>query len=169
MSEKEIKNEMEVICPGIDPEQPFVLEIWGTMASIKLEVPPIKAPSEKGQESGSEVKPPEANETISETVPKPVEEQVKCDAGCIFEGKCVLQGTRLELDGSQVYCSYTGEFLLQKEVGASCNNDYECETNSCISGKCQDISKELSKTRERLNVIETLLQRLFGLFKIFGF
>jgi len=53
------------------------------------------------------------------------------------------------------YCADSREFLMQSKSDASCENNFECKSNVCISGKCLDQSF--------LDRIIAFFKRLFGI------
>lgn len=91
-----------------------------------------------------------------------VETSQTCMTGCLSDGKCLPFGTRLVEDSSPVFCSIDQDFELQKDEGESCQNNYECSSNSCHSGVCVDIQKEIAETRGILEKILSWLSRFFG-------
>jgi len=68
-----------------------------------------------------------------------------CD-GCLYGGNCIPYGIRLE----GKYCSITKELISQKVSDISCENNYECQSNICISNQCVD---------------DTLLNKILNWFK----
>jgi hypothetical protein len=87
-----------------------------------------------------------------------IPEQVVCEEGCSYQGKCISYGIRTE----DRYCDIDDVFRDQKIEGAACQNNYECKTNQCSSGKCIDLA---NKIEEQQNLIERLfdwLGKLFG-------
>ncbi len=54
-----------------------------------------------------------------------------CD-GCLMEDNCVSYGTRLD----EKYCSLSKDFLNQRDLGSSCNENYECKSNECLDREC---------------------------------
>lgn len=94
-------------------------------------------------------------EAITEPITEPAKE---CLSGCNFEGKCLPVGTRL----NNFYCSWSGDKFRQQPVGTACENNYECSTNSCISGKCIDLEKQLEEQKNLLKKILDWLAELFG-------
>jgi len=52
--------------------------------------------------------------------------------GCRIENLCYPFNYRLDKE----YCSINGTFEIQLEAEASCNNDFECESNICIDNSC---------------------------------
>jgi len=61
--------------------------------------------------------------------------------GCEFNSQCIPIGSRITEDKTSKFCSITNELTEQKSTLERCDNDYECETNSCISGKCNRQSR----------------------------
>lgn len=61
-----------------------------------------------------------------------------CSAGeCSIDGNCVSYGYRFTDDsGGSSYCDVGGIVATQKDEAASCQNDYECLSNSCSNGQC---------------------------------
>ncbi len=56
-----------------------------------------------------------------------------CSSGCELDNNCVDFGHR----SSAKYCALSG-MVDFKDIGVSCDNSFECSTNSCISGKCSE-------------------------------
>jgi len=89
-----------------------------------------------------------------EPIEIPVEEipegNVFC-SGCVLEGKCYPFGYRIKED----YCSGSTESFENQKIGdASCDNNFECESNLCVSGKC---------------LSQSIIQKIINWFKnIFG-
>ncbi len=54
--------------------------------------------------------------------------------GCLFEGRCFDLGYRRAMNGSLVFCSESG--WEDQGVNGNCNNNFECESNVCVSGEC---------------------------------
>jgi len=59
-----------------------------------------------------------------------VDDDFKCSQGCSYNGECMPVGTRI----TGRYCDFTQVLRVQKEN--ECDNNYECKSNLCISGKC---------------------------------
>ena len=70
--------------------------------------------------------------------------------GCKLDNKCYPLGYRK----SGEYCSEDLEFIEQSEKEASCENNFECKSNVCVSGEC--VSEGLIKK------ILNWFKRLFG-------
>ncbi len=78
---------------------------------------------------------------------KPIED---CKYGCNYEGSCFPMGVR----SKGLYCGNDLVMSSQKNSDQICENDFECSTNVCVSGKC--VSKSL------INKILDFFKRLFG-------
>ncbi len=81
------------------------------------------------------------------------ETEYACASGCFYNDKCLPIGTRLR-NGETKYCSWDGTMTPQEEIGTSCQNNYECSTNSCMSGVCTDLEQQL---QEQQNLLERIL------------
>jgi hypothetical protein len=103
------------------------------------------------------------DKTACQTVPVQVEPN--CQMGCALNNKCVIQGTRVSIDNEGSYCNIDNGWSVQKETNSSCDNNYECKTNYCTSGKCYDVAGEIQQTKGLLEMIWDFLQSIFkGLF-----
>ena len=69
-------------------------------------------------------------------------------------GNCLPYGTRLVEKGSPMYCALDGKLAKQKDLGQTCQNNYECATNQCSNGQCIDLQGELRDTR---NLVESFI------------
>ncbi len=98
--------------------------------------------------------------TGEEITPPPPTKPI-CENGCLSGGVCFNYGIRIEKQGQSLYCGFTGEFTPQKQIGESCQNDFECQTNTCSNGTCYDIQRELRETRGLLDRILDWLRRIF--------
>ncbi len=58
--------------------------------------------------------------------------QTTCSSGCLSDGKCVDIGYRK----SGTYCNESGQFTAQYNADEICDNNFQCGSNLCISGKC---------------------------------
>jgi hypothetical protein len=86
--------------------------------------------------------------------------------GCFYGSSCLPYGTRIIKDGIPSFCDVTKEFLPQKEDGESCQNNYECKSNTCSDGVCISLKKELEAQKGLLQKILDLLMNLFSFLKI---
>jgi hypothetical protein len=86
---------------------------------------------------------------------------VECPSGCSYEGKCLPVGTKIKENGDSLFCDWNGDMKDQLPVGKICQNDYECGSNSCMSGKCLDLEKKLEEQQNLLNRILHWLENFF--------
>lgn len=75
---------------------------------------------------------PSPSDSVNANVVKIVE-KVVC-GGCLKNRKCYNIGSRT-LDNE--YCDLGGGFVNQKRMGVDCFNDFECESNKCNNGICE--------------------------------
>ena len=61
-----------------------------------------------------------------------IKDALICKDSCPLEGKCYPFGYRK----SGEYCSEKGSFGLQLKGDSTCENNFECSGNVCVSGKC---------------------------------
>ena len=59
-------------------------------------------------------------------------DKTTCSSGCLSDGKCVDVGYRK----SGTYCNESGQFTTQYNADKTCDNNFQCGSNLCISGKC---------------------------------
>jgi len=57
-----------------------------------------------------------------------------CLTGCNLNGSCVSFGYRI----NNTYCDLNKSFVPQKQEDSVCENNWECSSNVCVSGKCID-------------------------------
>jgi len=133
-----VNNVIEVIARGI-PETVNGLKI-NNLRSECYEL------GEEGAETS--VITPEGAETRMPYIPISKEE---C-SGCTMPngGFCVPFGTR----DKGKYCGISKQFLLQKEINEACENNYECLSNECKSGKCVSTYSLLQRILEILKFWE---------------
>ncbi len=85
----------------------------------------------------------ESNATI-------IEPSLVCKDSCPLDGKCYPFGYRKAGD----YCSDEGKFIVQLSGDVLCDNNFQCSSNVCVSGKC---------------ISEGFLERILNWFKkLFG-
>ncbi|MEM4605890.1 MAG: hypothetical protein QW103_02565 [Candidatus Pacearchaeota archaeon] len=92
------------------------------------------------------------NESIKEYLQESAtkKEVLVCKDACPLEGKCYQFGHRK----NSMFCSDEGFFVKQLKAGEKCENNWECFSNVCVSGKC---------------VSEGLVQKIINWFKkLFG-
>lgn len=91
------------------------------------EKPPVYTPEPTTEAPTSAA--PESPETKGETM--------QCDNGCAYRDRsCISYGTRK--GGS--YCETDKTLKVQKSGDESCDNNYECRSNVCVSDKCVGLS-----------------------------
>jgi hypothetical protein len=73
-----------------------------------------------------------------------------CNDSCLLDEKCYPFGYRI-LDK---FCSNTGSFVKQLKGENSCENNFECSSNVCVSGSC--VNKGF------LQKVMNLFKKLFG-------
>ncbi len=81
----------------------------------------------------------EANETTisgNYTAASKSEDILTCENSCPFEGSCLPIGIRAE----GKYCNIDGTLTTQLTEGQQCDNNFECESNVCVSGQCVETS-----------------------------
>ena len=96
-------------------------------------------------------------EIIKQAPPTPL----SCAQGCDIDEGCLPLGTRMKEDSKAVYCDVDGQLKPQQKIGAICENNFECTTNSCLSGQCTDLKQELSVQRGLMERILEWFNRLF--------
>ena len=97
--------------------------------------------------------------TIPPMIP-PMPPAIVCDNSCFSESlsKCIPYGIRLVEKETPLYCGISGSLEKQKEVGATAQNNYECESNVASDGTCLDVQAQLSM----LQKIWKLFSRILG-------
>ncbi|MFH1248912.1 MAG: hypothetical protein V1660_02065 [archaeon] len=56
----------------------------------------------------------------------------ECNFGCFYNEKCLPYGLRI----NKLYCSIEDNMKSQLTEEESCDNNFECQTNVCVNGKC---------------------------------
>lgn len=56
----------------------------------------------------------------------------ECNFGCFYNEKCLPYGLRI----NKLYCSIEDNMKSQMAEDESCENNFECQTNVCVNGKC---------------------------------
>jgi len=89
--------------------------------------------------------------------------------GCSLDNTCVPFGTRTLTDGKPVYCDIDNNFDKQKPDNETCQNNYECASNSCSNGVCINIQAQLEAQKSILQKIYDFLKSIFSFFgNLFG-
>lgn len=83
-----------------------------------------------------------------------------CSSGCTVNGNCVAYGIRMK-NGHSTFCDIDGQIKDQLEIGAACENNFECQSNSCSSGECIDLAGDLRETKGLLQKLLDWLNNLF--------
>ena len=61
-----------------------------------------------------------------------IAEDVQCPFGCSYNKKCLPIGVR----SKDMYCSIEGDMKSQLSENEACDNNFECESNLCVSDQC---------------------------------
>ena len=94
--------------------------------------------------------------------PLPVE--TSC-VGCKRDSMCLQFGIRLvDGNGKPVYCDFDSFFKPQKQLGESCQNNYECMSNTC-SEKCISVTDRIEAVERELKEQRTLIEKILDFFK----
>ena len=109
---------------------------------------------EKGEKSGWE--------EVTEVTEEAAEPYADDCNGCESNGKCLPFGTRKVVDEVASFCDLEGRWASQASLSASCQNDYECQTNECSNGQCEDLAKKLEETENALNKLLDFVKKFFG-------
>lgn len=82
--------------------------------------------------------------------------------GCQDSDICFNFGIRkLDEYGNELFCDTDKTFDFQKTTGMTCQNNFECKSNSCSSGRCTDIVKMLEKQESLLESILNWFNKIF--------
>jgi hypothetical protein len=111
-------------------------------------------------------------EILEFDTPALISEEKKVEEPQISEAEeeCVQFGIRMIEQGKPVYCDIDKTFKSQKEKGKSCQNNYECLSNTCHDGMCQSISEKIEDIEKELKEQRGILNKLVGFFKrLFSF
>jgi len=80
--------------------------------------------------------------------------------GCVANGNCLPTGTRKVVDNEPSFCGFDKEMESQKREKATCQNNYECESNSCSKGKCESLGEEIEEVKKELEEQKGILNRI---------
>jgi len=92
---------------------------------------------------------------------RPIEGR-ECTVGCLYDSSCIPYGTRLVDEDKPLYCNINGKLLGQNVEETSCQNSYECTSNTCASGFCTDLVGEIRETNSLIEKVLSWLSRIFG-------
>lgn len=74
--------------------------------------------------------------------------ELKCD-GCVLPGgPCVPVGTRLydRLERTNIVCNSRERLVQQRDTGWPCDVSFECQSNSCTQGTCDNPLENMQGT-----------------------
>lgn len=117
------------------------------------ETPQFKEKESKGEQSGEF---PAMQAGIPNGTDKGAGQQQftpQAPPGCKVGDKGVPTGFRLLNEGSAQYCDMDEKLHPQKELEGSCQNNFECQSNQCSSGKCLDLNAKMEETQSLLQKI----------------
>lgn len=121
--------------------------------------------------SGLEIEAPEEiseEEELPQVTPITSPDECK-GVGCVADHSCLSFGIRLVSNEKPSYCDISGRILSQKNDGSSCQNNYECLSNACSSGRCIDFAERLGSLEQEVQETKGILTRLMSWLKgIFG-
>ena len=90
-------------------------------------------------------------------------------SGCgLGDNRCIPYGFRLELNQNNMYCEIDGNLNVQKvkDAGgnwATCQNNYECDSNLCSGGECVEIGDVIREAKGIKVIVSRILCRLADL------
>ncbi len=110
---------------------------------------------------------PSKPELVDNNKPLPAYDEAKfkpsadnqCIDGCSYSGKCLPIGTKVKEGEHFAYCNWEGSMKPQLEEGANCQNNYECQSNSCSNSKCLDLEKKLEQQQNLMDRILKWMER----------
>ncbi len=110
---------------------------------------------------GHTVVPVPAVEPVGQTLESP---PAPC-IGCKRDSMCLQFGIRLvDVKNRPVYCDFDGIFKVQKQLGESCQNNYECLSNTC-SEKCISVTERIEAVERELKEQRSLIEKILDFFK----
>jgi hypothetical protein len=92
---------------------------------------------------------------------------ISCKNSCLMNNDCIPIGERTSKENKSVFCSNSGDLILQKPNDAFCNQDYECLVNKCMDGRCTQQSEQQKQKIEipkKQNFISRIFSFIGGLF-----
>jgi hypothetical protein len=104
-------------------------------------------------------------EVIEEVVEaeEEVNEEIFCN-GCVTEqNTCAPFWTKLLDNEVAVYCDIDTEWKQQKELEEACQNNFECLSNQCINGACEDVVQQIKEAQGFIDKLITLIKNIFGI------
>jgi len=94
---------------------------------------------------------------------KTISDTTSCDSGCFTGSSCIAVGIRTK-DSREIpiYCDLDKSVKTQKYDGSECQNNFECDSNTCSSGVCVNINKQLQANNNAINSIIDWIRSIFG-------
>ena len=91
--------------------------------------------------------------------------------GTEYGGRCLDSGFRFSLnETNSFYCDIAGTIKSQKtEALAICQNNFECGSNMCSSGKCVDVAELTNQAKGTISFVTRALCRLSNPFFAEGY
>lgn len=106
----------------------------------------------------------EEEKVIQRPIIQPLQLQPPC-AGCDYNKRCLPYTTRIVDEGKYLYCETDGTIQQQKQMKTSCQNNYECITNSCLDNACVDIQQRVEQLEKELQEQHSIIQKILDFFK----
>jgi len=78
-------------------------------------------------------------------------------SGCNVNDICIPTNTRITQEDVGKFCNINGNLDNQKESSETCDNNYECKSNSCFSGKCKGFSKTSLVVKSKFGIFWGIL------------
>jgi len=88
-----------------------------------------------------------------------------CD-GCLTENECLDVGDHKHYEDTFYYCDSDSEMKPVKELGESCDKDYECDYYFCNKGACNKLVEGYSSRWILIGVL-IFLKFIFGIVLFF--
>ncbi|MBS3109125.1 PKD domain-containing protein [Candidatus Woesearchaeota archaeon] len=155
-------NGIAMVLHKIDPayQQTVFSFIKGTDSSVEHPLPPTE--TTKVSESETEFASGSSEISVGTDEVSKGEVSKKCD-GCVKGNLCLSVGLRTrDSKGAATYCDLDTAIKYQKEIGQVCDNNFECQTNTCNSGSCVDLQKQLEENMSMMQKIAAWFERIFG-------
>ncbi len=102
--------------------------------------------------------------TRCQSTSTPIGPNGECNNGCKVDNRCLQYGSRFVRNEKPVYCDLDADVRTQKQNRDSCQNNYECLSNSCGNGICQDINERIEGIEQELKEQRSLLQKILDFF-----
>ncbi|MDO8627510.1 MAG: thioredoxin domain-containing protein [Candidatus Diapherotrites archaeon] len=90
-------------------------------------------------------------------------------SGCSESNSCIPLGTRVVDNSNKAqYCDLSKTVKDQKETGSSCQNNFECLSNSCSNSVCVDVKGLANQQQETNQLLKQLIDLLQSIFRALG-